>query len=193
MSNQKKAMSTKNLVMYAVLTAIVIVLQWIGGALKLGIFNLNTALVPIVIGSAILGWKAGAWLGLVSALTIIFSGQAYDFWVVSIIGTVITVLAKGVLSGLVTGIVYKSLESKGTLLAATISAIVCPIVNTGVFVLGCLLFFMPTINEWAAGNGQEVTYFMIFGLGLINFVAEILMNIIFTPAIVRILKIKNYN
>ena len=194
MANQKrKAMSTKNLVMYAVLTAIVVALQYFGGALKIGMFNLNTALVPIVIGSAILGWKAGAWLGLVSALTILISGQAYDFWIISIIGTVITVLAKGILSGLTSGIVYNVLKSKGTFIATSIAAIVCPIVNTGIFVLGCITFFMPKIIEWAAGSGQEVFYFMVFGLGLINFVAEMLMNIILTPAIVRILKVKNFN
>lgn len=193
MVKSKKAMSTNDLVMYAVLTAIVVVLQMFGGALKVGMFNLNTALVPIVIGSAILGWKAGAWLGFVSALTILFSGQAYDFWIVSILGTIITVIAKGVLSGLAAGVVYNSLKSKGTLIATSVSAIVCPVVNTGVFILGCLVFFMPTIISWASGNNQELIFFMVFGLGLINFVAEILMNIILTPAIVRLLKIKSIN
>ena len=60
MTNQKsQAMSTKNLVMYAVLTAIVVVLQLLGAFIKFGPFSISLVLVPIVIGAALLGWKGG--------------------------------------------------------------------------------------------------------------------------------------
>ena len=70
------------------------------------------------------------------------------------------------------------------------AAVVCPVVNTGVFLLGCLAFFMPTISEWAAGMGFEsVGKYMIFGLVGGNFLFELLFNIILSPIIVRLIHI----
>ena len=54
--NQK----TKNLVGAGVFTAIVLVLQFLGGTFKIGPLNINVSLVPIVVGAAVYGWKVGA-------------------------------------------------------------------------------------------------------------------------------------
>ena len=71
--------------------------------------------------------------------------------------------------------------------SALISAIICPIVNTAVFLLGCLLFFMPTITEWANGENVSVIRYVIFYLVGGNFVFELLLNVVLSPVIVRIL------
>ena len=94
--NQK----TKNLVGAGVFTAIVLVLQFLGGTFQIGGLNINVSLVPIVVGAAIYGWKVGAWLGLVSGGVILIAGQAAAFLPVNPLGTVITVLVKGTLCGL---------------------------------------------------------------------------------------------
>ncbi|MBO5733597.1 MAG: ECF transporter S component [Clostridia bacterium] len=195
MTNQKrKAMSTKNLVMYAVLTAIVVILQYLGAFIKFGPFSISLVLVPIVIGAALLGPLAGAWLGTVFGITVLWSGDATAFLTVNVVGTVITVLAKGALSGLVTGLAFKLLNKYNLYLAIAVSAIVCPVVNTGVFLIGCFLFFMETITGWAQGLGFESTSgYIIYGLVGGNFLFEVLINIILAPAIVRLLKIKNFN
>ena len=68
----------------------------------------------------------------------------------------------------------------------------CPLVNTGVFLLGCLVFFMDTVTGWAtaAGLGGNVAQYMIFGLVGGNFLFELGLNIIISPVIVRLLNIR---
>lgn len=178
----------RRLTLAAMLTAVVVVLALLGTAIKIGVFNVNLALVPIVIGAALLGVGYGAWFGFVNALVILISGDAAPFFTISIIGTIITVVAKGVLAGLASGYVYKLVSKKNKYAAVILAALVCPVVNTGVFLLGCLLFFWKTIGEWAAANGSASTfsYAILFLIGL-NFPIEIVINIILAPVIARIL------
>ena len=67
------------------------------------------------------------------------------------------------------------------------AAVVCPVVNTGIFLVGCNLFFMDTIKEWAGGTNVGV--FMITGLVGLNFVFEMLVNIVLSPVVLRLIKI----
>ena len=61
------------------------------------------------------------------------------------------------------------------------------------FLLGCLIFFLPTISEWAAAMGFEsVGKYMIFGLVGGNFLFELLFNIILSPIIVRLIRIGSH-
>ncbi len=185
---QQKAMSTKNLVMYAILTAIVILLQSLGSFIHFGPFSITLVLIPIVIGAAFCGPKAGAWLGLVFAAVVLFSGDAGAFLAVNVPGTLITVIAKGILAGLSAGLVYKAVSRFNTYAAVAAAAIICPVVNTGVFLIGCFLFFMETITTWAGGSDSIATY-IIFVLVGGNFLFEVAANVILSPIIVRLLKI----
>ena len=83
---------------------------------------------------------------LIVIAAILVAGQATDFLVITPLGTVVTVLAKGTLCGLIAGLVYTALSKKNRWVAIIVAAVVCPVVNTGVFLLGCLLFFMDTLN-----------------------------------------------
>ncbi len=188
MSNTKKAMSTKNLVMYAVLTAITFVLQYVSIFIRTGTFSITLSLVPIVIGAALLGLRGGAWLGFIFGIAVLASGDAGPFLALSIPGTVITVLAKGTLSGVVAGLIFKLLKSKNTTLAVAISAVSCPIVNTGVFIVGVFVFFLKHFIT----DGVTVPALILSFIG-VNFFIELAVNIILCPAIVRLLKIRNYN
>lgn len=98
MKTQK--MSTQSLVLCAIMTALVIILQFMGAFIKLGTFSISLVLVPIVIGAAICGVGAGAWLGFVFGIVVLLSGDAAAFLAVSVPGTIITVLAKGTACGL---------------------------------------------------------------------------------------------
>ena len=123
---------------------------------------------------------------------VFITGDAAAFLAVNVPGTIITVLAKGILCGLVAGLVYKVLSAKNQWVAVIASAIVCPLVNTGVFLLGCLAFFMDTISSWAAaaGLGGNVAYYMIFVLVGANFLVELGVNIVLSPIVVRLLNIR---
>lgn len=192
MENTQKKMSTKTMVLGAVLTALVVILQFTGAAIHFGPFSISLVLIPIVIGAATCGVGIGSWLGFVFGLVVLLSGDAGAFLAVNIPGTIITVLLKGTACGLLSGLAYKALSKVNRYVAVVAAAIVCPVVNTGIFLLGCLVFFMETISEWAvtAGLGANVGQYMIFGLVGTNFLFELGTNIIVSPIVVRLLNIK---
>lgn len=182
-----KSNSTKTMVATAILTALVLVLQFMGQFIRLGPFMISLVLIPIVIGAAIGGTKSGAWLGFVFGVVVLISGDAAVFLAVDAFGTVLTVLAKGTLAGLAAGFVYQLFEKKNRYLGVILAAIVCPVVNTGVFLLGCLAFFMDTVTAWA--NGGNVVAYMFLGLVGGNFIVELGFNLILSPVVVRIIDI----
>lgn len=184
MQAKKLGMSTKTMVLAAILTALVVVLQFIGQTIRLGPFMISLVLVPIVIGAATCGPKIGGWLGFVFGLFVLISGDAAAFLTINIFGTIVTVLLKGVLCGFAAGYVYQLLEGKNKTLAVFVAAVVCPVVNTGVFLLGCVIFFMDTIVLWA--NGSNVIAYMFVGLVGGNFLVELALNLVLGPAIVRL-------
>ena len=188
MANQNKQ-RTQQLALGAILTALVAVLQFLGAFIRFGTFSVSLVLIPIVIGAALCGWKVGAWLGLVFGVTVLLSGDASLFLAVSVPGTVGTVLIKGIACGAAAGAVYKLFERRGRYLAVVISAIVCPVVNTGVFLIGCAIFFMDTLAGWsqALGFGTDMVRYILFGLVGGNFLLELGTNILLSPIIVRII------
>ena len=188
MNTNKTKMSTKTLVLGAVLSALVIVLQLMGFFIRLGPFSISLVLVPIVIGAAMCDTRIGAWLGFLFGVVVLLSGDAAAFLAINIPGTIITVLVKGTACGLVAGLIYKLLERFNRYVAVVAAAIACPIVNTGIFLLGCSVFFMETIKTWA--NGGDVLTYMILGLVGGNILVELAINIVLSPVIVRILNIK---
>lgn len=180
--------NTKKIVGVALFTAIVVVLQLLGSFIRFGPFSISLVLIPIVVGTALYGIGAGTWLGLVFGVTVLASGDASAFLAVNVPGTIITVLAKGAAAGLLSGAVYKLVEKKNKTAATICAAIAAPIANTGVFLLGCLIFFMPTINGWAAAVGIESAgTYMITTLVGFNFIFELLVNVVLSPIIVRLI------
>lgn len=190
----KKTESIKQLAVGAVLTALVVILQLLGSFIRFGPFSISLVLVPIVLGAALCNAYIGGWLGFVFGVTVLLSGDAAAFLVVNPIGTVITVLAKGLLCGLAAGLVYKLFKATNNYLAVFLAAIVCPIVNTGIFLLGCKLFFMETITEWGLALGfTNAAEYMFLGLAGGNFIFELVANILLAPVILRVLNIFKKN
>ena len=69
MTNRKQ--KTETLVLGAVFTALVVVLQLLGSFIHLGPFSISLVLFPIVIGAATCGWKMGGWLGFVFGVAVL--------------------------------------------------------------------------------------------------------------------------
>ena len=189
-SNAKKKTNTRAIVGLGLLTAIVILLQVLGQFIKFGPFSISLVLMPIVVGAALFGVGAGAWLGLVFGAVVLLGGDAAPFLAIDPYGTVIVVLLKGILAGACAGLVYKLISKKGNIVLAVIAAAaVAPIVNTGIFLVGCNLFFFDTVKAWGEGLGFEnVGTYMIVGLVGLNFVFEFVVNLILCPAIVMLIK-----
>ena len=214
---------TKKIVGIGLFTAIVLVLQFLGGGIKFGMFSISLVLVPIVVGAAIYGWQAGAWLGFVFGVAVLLSGDAAAFLVVDVFGTILTVLVKGTAAGLCSGLVYKFVLSgmnkyskasiqlmkkdyglgecceagvydyisrNNRFVVVLAAAVVCPIVNTGVFLLGCQVFFLDTIAAWGAAAGFEnVASYMFLVLAGTNFLIEMATNLLLAPVIVRLISL----
>jgi uncharacterized membrane protein len=183
-------MSTEKLVLLSLLTALVAILAYFGGFIKIGgLASISLTLIPVVLGAALLGPMAGAWLGGVSGVVFFMTADAAFWFGLSIFGTVITVMIKGIVAGLAAGYVYKLLESKNRYLAIIAAAVVAPVVNTSIFLIGCLIFFIDAVRDMSAGAGMGIGgYLIVFFVGL-NFVFELIVNVILSPSLARLLEI----
>ena len=102
------------------------------------------------------------------------------------VATVAICLGKSTIAGFVSGIVAHKLSSKNMTLSVILAALLTPVCNTGVFVLGVSLFFLDLIQSWA--GDQAVGSFIVFGLVGVNFLFEVLFDIILAPIIIRIIQ-----
>lgn len=168
---------SKTLAVLGLLTAIVIIFQTVL-QIPAGTFTISTVLIPIVIGAALYGPYAGAWLGFVFGMTVLLSGQAAFFMGFNPAGTIITVLVKGILCGFISGIVYKALVKKSSKTAAIVTSVVAPLVNTGVFIIGCLIFFRQL---------GDLKYILTTFVGL-NFIIELITNLILSSAVIFLIR-----
>ena len=182
----------------ALLIALVIVLQLLGYVMpKLGPFGLSFVLVPVVIGAAFYGPTAGAILGAAFGIVVcVCSYNGLDLgghmvWLDNPFLFIAVVLIKGILAGTAAGLVYNIFKRKNSYVALLLAAIICPIVNTGVFLLGMATFFIDVLAAWAEGG--NIVGYVLSGIVLVNFVPELIINILLTPASQRILKVVQKN
>jgi len=190
--NEKK-LNTRKMVLGAIMTAFVIVFQLLATFTAFfGPFSTAIALIPIVIGAVLCGPAVGAWLGFVFGIVVLASGGAALFLAFDIPGTFATVLAKGILCGFVTGLVYKLVGKFNKTFAVVIASFICPVVNTSVFLLGCAVFFLDDAVKIASAAGSPDAGMTLFwGFAMANFIFELGMSGILSPAIIRVLKLKN--
>lgn len=195
----RKKSSIVRMTELAVLTAIVLILQLFGIGVKLPFLAtpVSLVLIPIVLGATVLGPKAGAWLGLVFGLEVyIVAGvMGMDFFTMTLFNDhpIITFLictVKSTLAGFLCGLTYKLMAKYNDLVAMFVAAAVAPIVNTGVFILGCLLI-TDTLKSNFIAEGSSIIYFLIIGCAGLNFVIEFLINMVFSPALNRLTVILN--
>lgn len=177
------------LTMLAVLTALVLVLQLTGTAIKLpGGTSISLTLVPIVLGAMILGPIGGAWLGFMFGLIVYVMGATgadpFTFVLFSDhpLLTAMVCFGKGICSGLFAGLAYKALIKINPLVATFVSAAIAPITNTGLFVLGALTM-SDTLSANFVADGSTVLYFLVIVCAGINFIFEFVLNMVVAPAL----------
>lgn len=186
---------TRRLTGLALLTAIVAVLQVVASFIKFGPFTITLALAPILIGAALYGPKAGAYLGGVFGLVVLIAcilgwdPGGSTLWNANPFLTACICLVKGIAAGLAAGVVYRAIvggsRAHGRMMTGSIVAgVVSPLVNTGLFVLALTLLFHDILVTWAAGS--ELIYYIVFGLTGINFVLELVLNLVLSTVIVRV-------
>ncbi len=188
----------------AVLTALVIILQFAGGALTAFLpVPISLVLIPITMGGMLLGPGAGAWLGFVfGTVTFVCGITGFDQFTAFLLTThpvLVTIIcyAKAILAGLCSALIFKAFVRAGkgdSLVASLVAAGITPIVNTGVFIIGCFFMTgtMQTLIDTTADPkfvGATVAYYIFIGLAGINFVTEFLLNTVLSPALNRIYRV----
>ena len=188
----------KRMAAVGLLMALVVVMQFISGMIPpVSGFSISLVLIPVVLGSALYGPGVGALLGgTFGAIVFINCVTGADVGGAMVLQAnpvlcFLVVMAKGIVAGLVSGWVYRLLKNKSAYLAMLCAAIVCPIFNTGIFVVCMLTFFKDVLSAWADG-GDLLTY-ILTGLVLANFVPELLINVAFSPAGQRIVHVVHKN
>lgn len=185
----KNTKRIRNLVLMAILAALIVGLQFIGG-ISIGPFSITLTLIPIVVGAILLGPVFGAVLGLVFGLIVsIFSITGRDpggqmvFAASPVIAWALCLL-KGAAAGFLPAVVYRAVKQKT--LAAYLASMTAPVANTGIFIVGMLLFFRPLLETWA--GGQNALVYAITGLAGINFLIEFAVAVLFAPAVAIVVK-----
>ena len=191
--------SAKNIAYLAILLALVIVLQVFASAIPVGGATLNFSLIPIVLGAILLGAWAGAFLGFACGVVvliqvIVMTGNPFylAIWTNSPVVTTFTCIVKTTAAGLISGLLYRLISKKNKLVAVFVASGIVPIINTGLFILGCLCM-SGTIGNFGrevAGmnilNGMDIMIFILVGLVTINFFVEFAINLVLSPAIHRV-------
>lgn len=194
MRNQK----IKRMAAVALLMALVVVMQFVSGLIPpVGGFSISLVLIPVVLGSALYGPGVGALLGgtfgvivFINCVTGADPGGAMVFQANPVL-CFLVVMAKGMLAGLASGWVYRLLKCKNTYLAMLCAAIICPVINTGVFVMCMLTFFKDVLSAWAGGG--DLLAYILTGLVVANFLPEMIINVVFSPAGQRIAHVVQKN
>ena len=194
MRNQK----IKRMAAVALLMALVVVMQFVSGMIPpVGGFSISLVLIPVVLGSALYGPGVGVLLGgtfgvivFINCVTGADPGGAMVFQANPVL-CFLVVMAKGMLAGLASGWLYRLLKSMNTYLAMLCAAIICPVINTGVFVVCMLTFFKDVLSVWAGGG--DLLAYILTGLVVANFLPEVIINVVFSPAGQRIAHVVQKN
>ena len=190
--------SSKNIAILAILLALVIVLQVFGGSFSIGMVTLNFTLIPIVLGAIVLGRYAGAFLGFASGVVVLIqvilasAGFYYIIWTNSPFVTTMICLLKTTVAGYVAGLLFEVIKKKNRYVGIFIASGLVPVINTGLFILGCLCMSNSIVltQDWLVNTvgqtqffGLDPFVFILVGLVTFNFFAEFAINLLVAPGL----------
>ncbi len=183
--------------------------------IPVGTINLNFGLVPIVIAAVFISPMSGAFIGAVSGFVTmiqVLGGQSpfYAFLITANpVAASILCIVKTAAAGLVAGYAYHGLMALGSIsperkfaamlvkpfrfasVNTAVAAVLCPVVNTGLFALGMLTIFGnammadPVISTWTTGGLFALVFVALIG---INFFVELALNIVVCPVLAKALR-----
>jgi uncharacterized membrane protein len=149
---KEKFFSAKRITGLSVLLALVIVLQLLGGYIRIGATPLSFVLVPIVLAGILYGPLAGAFLGFAFGLVVLLQGIfGVDGFTMILfndhpVWTTLLCVVKGAAAGFLAGLTHKLIAKKNAYVGTFAAAVVAPVVNTGLFILGSLCFLQDTLQ-----------------------------------------------
>lgn len=179
----------KRLTGIAIFAACTVALGFISNYITIGIVNITLALIPIVLAACIYGPLAGFCLGALNGLVVLIAPMTSPFLAANPVATVLLCILKTGLAGLAAGWLYRWLKNGNRWLAIILSSLIVPIINTGLFLGACFIFFIPVYAVAAEAQGVEVYQVIITSTLLINFLIEMVVSCVTIPAVKKIIEI----
>lgn len=197
---EKKAFfSAKRITGLAALLALVIVLQAALGSITIGVsVQLNFSLIPIVLGAILYGAIGGGILGfacgVVVTIQVMMGGSLFYtiLWTYTPVMTTLTCLIKTTAAGIVGGLLFRAISKKNVRVALFTTAGIVPVVNTVLFILGCLCMnesitaYQSRLPEYF---GMNTFTFILVVLVTFNFFIELAIDMLVSPALYRVIGI----
>lgn len=160
----KKNVNVQRMAEMALLTAIVLILAFTPlGYLKTpwGV-EITFIVVPVAVGSVILGPAAGAFLGLVFGMTSFVqcfgaSPMGAMMLQISPVGTFVCCVVTRVLVGWLPGLIYQLFKrvKKANVFSVGLCCFLTPVINTALYIVGNYLIFSDTWLDLAIGGGYD--------------------------------------
>ena len=203
MSKKEKQIPLKSVMGLAVFALIIVVMAFTpAGFLKTGNLEASFLVVPVAIGAILLGPTNGAVLGLVMGVVSFAqcfgaSDMGSALFGVSAINTFLLCVIPRVICGWMAGVFYDLLSKidKTGFVPQIAAAVVCPLFNFILFMLGLSLLFGQTpylLNLQTQMNASGIGFY--FALDGMNLLYELLASLVLTTGIsTLILKFKNRN
>ena len=179
---------TQKMVQLAILVAIMLIFAYTPlGYLKVGAIEITFMVLPVAIGTIILGPVCGAILGGLFGLTSFiqcFGASPFGALLLSLnpIATFITCMVPRILCGWFSGLIFEALNKKENMKNASyfIASLATALLNTIFFMLCIVIFFwyngtfLSTMNSWALPTDGLWVFFVAF-VG-VNGLVEAIVN-----------------
>lgn len=198
-----KSLKTKEMVMTAMFTAIIIAMAFVPylGYIPLGFMNATIIHIPVIIGAIVLGPKKGAFLGAVFGITSMINNTfnpnvtSFVFSPFYSVGdmhgnfaSIIVCMVPRILIGVVAYCVYKviiklSEGRKGSSIPALAMAGIAGSLTNTIFVMGGIYLFFGESYAAAKGLAYEALFGIILGVVGTNGVPEAIVASILVTAI----------
>jgi len=166
-----------------ILTAVVVLLQLVGNTIYIGEYSISLVLLPVVLGSIQCGPLGGAWLGFVFGLVLILAGETDTFIAISLFRPILCVVLRGVLTGFLSGLIYKVAKKKNRDLAIILTSIAVPLLNSSFFIILLIVFFYDFVVASIGSNNIVST--LISTIVSINFLIELAWNMMMAPILIH--------
>lgn len=181
-----KKINTHTIAGTAILAALTIILQIIGNYIHIGPVSINLSLLPISIGAILYGPFSAMFLGFVNGILVLLAPSTISIFIpMSVIGTILTCIVKGGVSGLISSLVFKAFKNKNEVIGSIVSSLIVPVTNTFIFICFAFIFYRDFLYA-NLNNFPNIFAVLIFGIAGWNFLFEFLTNGLLTPVIIKV-------
>lgn len=193
MNSKKKLFSARNIATFGVLVALMVVLQLFASAIPMFGVTLNFSLIPIVLGAICFGSIGGGLMGFISGVITfitcaVMGREPFTLFLFQANPVMLTIvcIGKTTFAGVLSGLAYFFVSKKSKIAAGYVAAILLPIVNTGLYLVGLIAMKGDVAEYLGVEASAGAVFIAVFVIIWLNFILEIVVNALFAPAIATV-------